>query len=105
MIIDKFVQQPREIRAKRIDYSLFFSDGDSLNAVEPIVTEVALICGDADDALTPFEITQPEVVDANTLSYYAGGGASGNMYKATFLVTTTNLQVLEHEIIFTIKEI
>lgn len=106
MIIDRFQQQPRDIRVRRIDYSLFLAGEDTLDeAVVPVV-EIQRICGDADDALTPFNVYSVGL-DAltSTLTYYATGGASGNQYQVTFLVDTVNEQRHEAEIIFTIKEI
>ena len=104
MIIDRFQQQPREVRAKQIDYSAFLVD-DTLDDLIAVVTEVQLICGDADDSLTPFELTNVAITSPTMLGYHASGGASGNQYQATFIVTTTGGQVHEAEIIFTIKEI
>lgn len=105
MIIDKFTQQPREVRAKLIDYSAFLGEDDELDAEEAVVTEVDLHCGDADDSESPFLITSAAVSAPDTLSYFAQGGADGNTYKATFLVDTVGGQTLEHEILFVIKEV
>jgi hypothetical protein len=38
------------------------------------------------------------------VSYWAQGGADGNVYKITFAVTTSFTQTVEDEIIITIRE-
>lgn len=105
MIIDRFQQQPREIRVREIDYTDFLNAVDTLADLEPTV-ETQRICGDADDSASPFTVYNVVVdIPNNRVTYYATGGASGNQYQATFLVDTANSQRHEAEIIFTIKEI
>ena len=106
MIIDKFEQQPRDVRVRNIDYSEFLGSGDELDATPesaPTV-EVALHAGDADDSGSPFQVYGVAIDSTTVLSYYATGGASGNTYKATFLTNTVNGQTHESEILFRIKE-
>jgi hypothetical protein len=104
VVIDKFQQQPRELRAKQIDYGQFLVE-DELDAEVPLVVEVMRICGNTDDTDSPFEISFATVASPTRVTYMAGGGASGNTYKVTFLVDTTGGQRHESEIIFAIKEI
>lgn len=106
MIIDRFQQQPREIRVREIDYAGFLGTADQLDDLVAPTVETELLSGTADDSLTPFDVYSVSV-DAVTsrVTYYATGGASGNQYKLTLLVDTVNAQRHEAEIIFTIKEI
>jgi hypothetical protein len=106
MIIDRFQQQPREIRVRQIDYTEFFSGTDTLSDLDLPTVEIQRICGDVDDSLTPFSVYSVGVdVPTNRVTYFTTGGASGNQYQVTFLVDTESGQRHEAEIIFTIKEI
>lgn len=104
MIIDRFQQQPRECRLRRIDYAEFLGAHDTLHAEDLPVVEVARLRGTADDAETPFEVGNLTRVDDHTISYSAGGGAHGNTYLVTFMTKTTNGQLHECEIEFKIRE-
>jgi hypothetical protein len=106
MIIDRFQQQPREIRIRQIDYTAFLNGVDTLSGSEAFEVETKRICGEAEDTDSPFTVSNVVIdVVANRLTYSATGGASGNQYQLTVLVNTENGQRHESEIIFTIKEI
>lgn len=103
MIIDRFTQQPNEVRLREINYAKWLSTGETISSVA--IASVTY-SGTADDSGNPFQITSNGIVnDGQSISYYAEGGADGNQYKATFSVDTSFTQTVEDEIIFTIKEV
>lgn len=104
MIIDRFTQQPRECRFRKIDYTLFFNELDTLHADTLPTIEVALLRGSADDSASPLAVGNLVRVDDNTIGYSVSGGAHGNTYLVTFLTLTAGGQVHEAEIEFKIKE-
>lgn len=106
MIIDKFQQQPRDVRVRKIDYSEFLNDADELDTTPenaPVV-EITRYSGEVDDSASPFQVYGMAIDSQTVMSYYATGGADGNTYKATFLTKTVNGQTHESEILFRIKE-
>lgn len=107
MIIDRFEQQPNEIRVRRINYSEWLRDGEVLDPspASPPESSTEQISGTTDDSANPFSVYGLGIsADGAWLTYYAAGGAHGNSYKATFVVYTSTGQKKEDEIIFRIKE-
>lgn len=104
MLLDRFTQQPNEVRVRKVDYSNFLSSGELVDTSSAVS---ALYSGSANDSGNPFTVTSVTVDPNQTAVWYTtSGGANGNTYKVTFTTDTTpTQQTKEDEILIRIKEV
>lgn len=97
MIINRYKQQPTDLRKRGVDFSLFCQSGETISNV--VINTVS-------PATVPaLQITQL-LIDPSTqqkFAYYVTGGVDGTEYTVTFTVTLSTGQVVQETVIFNIN--
>jgi hypothetical protein len=94
MRIGKYRKQPADRLRYRVDYSDWLDPGETITGVTHAVTPAGLVV----DGL---------VVDPGdtTVSFFASAGVDGEEYKVSITVTTSQGQIKEDEILYSVKDL
>jgi hypothetical protein len=96
MILDRYSQQPAEVRRRQIDY------GEWLDTDE-IITDVANAISPV--TVPPLALTSVTIDPTGKIvEYFASGGLTGTDYTVTITITTDDGQVREDELDITVEE-
>ncbi len=97
MILDRYRQQPNDLRRREIDYTEWLAEDEVLTGT--VVTSIT------PTTVPPFTLSSVTIdPDGKVLEYFAGGGLSGTDYVVMFRVTTDDGQVREDEVEVTVEE-
>lgn len=96
MILDRFVQQPYDVRRRCIDYTPWLGDGEIITGV------VVVIDLTTDPPLAVTDVTLDPT--QKFVGYLVGGGLSGTDYKVSFRITTSDGQQREDDIELSVEE-
>lgn len=97
MILDRYRQQPSELRRREVDYTDWLADDETIES--PVVTSVT-------PTTSPTFDLDSVTVDptGKIVEYFAGGGLSGTDYVVMIRITTSDGQVREDEVEITVEE-
>lgn len=94
--IGRFFQQPWEIKRYRVDFTLNLGDNEIVSLLSFLVDNTTS---------PPLDVTNAAIApEGKEITFFVGGGLSGNSYKVTIRTTTTVGQRFEDEIEFVIQE-
>lgn len=101
MLLGKFTKQPAETLDFDIDFSEFFSDGDTLVFAGDPPVPVPL-----DVTVTPsgLDLGPTIVRDGTVIKQWVSGGTDGQKYKITITATSNGGRVKQVEFIVRVKE-
>jgi hypothetical protein len=94
--IGRFFQQPWEVKRYRIDYTKELAEDEIISLLAFVVDNVTT---------PPLAVTNGAIApDGDQVTFFVGGGLTGNTYKVSARVTTNAGQQFEHELEFVIQE-
>lgn len=103
MALEKYTQQPNDVKNYVLDYSQWLATNETLQSVN---YDVIILNEQTGDVGEPSLIVQSSSL-INTLTaskYYISGGIDGRIYKVTATAITNDGQALETEIEFAVVE-
>lgn len=103
MLLRRINIQPNEVFAYRISYDRWLATGETITGVTSSVesTPPSDVVSPAAFAVTAL-LVDPS--DSRAVMFNAGGGDDGGVYKVTLRIQTTEAQVREDEIEFSVRE-
>lgn len=95
-LLAHYRKQPREVLNYQVDYRPWLQPGEDISSSEVSVLPVT------DPAL---DLSNTYSVETGIVGFIVSAGTSGQTYQVTILTTTTNGQVVEREIYYTVEEL
>lgn len=95
-VLGAFLKQPREELDYYVDFSDWLATGETVSTVSFEVSPVS--------STNPLTVSAPFTSDNIVIGFTVRGGEDGTDYKVTMLTTTSNNQIVEREIYYTVEE-
>jgi hypothetical protein len=95
--IGKYSQAPTENKLYTVDYSQWLGVGETVTQITLTVTPVTA---------PPLAMSNQAIAPSGTsISYFAGGGVSGQIYELVVQITTSLAQVKDDAVFYAVKTI